>query len=94
MQVAAMKPIAVNSDGIDPAIIEKEMEINMDQARQLGKPEAMLEKIAMGKMNKFYKENTLLAQQYVKDGSMTVDGYLKSINKDLTVTEFKHVALG
>ena len=48
----------------------------------------------MGKMNKFYKENTLLAQQYVKDGSVTVDGYLRSVNGDLTVTAFKHVALG
>jgi len=94
MQVAAMKPIAVNKDGIDPKTIEKEMEINMDQARQLGKPEAMLEKIAMGKMNKFYKENTLLAQVYVKDGSMTVEGYLKSLNGNLTVTAFKHIALG
>ena len=57
MQVAAMKPLGLNKDSIDPAVIEKEMEINMDQARQLGKPEAMLEKIASGKMNKFFKEN-------------------------------------
>ena len=54
----------------------------------------MLEKIASGKMNKFFKENTLMAQVYVKDGSMTVESYLKSANKELTVTEFKHVALG
>jgi elongation factor Ts len=94
MQVAAMKPLGLNKDGIDPAVIEKEMEINMDQARQLGKPEEMLQRIAMGKMNKFYKENTLMAQTYVKDGSMTVESYLQSANKDLTVTEFKHVALG
>ncbi|MDB4443086.1 MAG: translation elongation factor Ts [Saprospiraceae bacterium] len=94
MQVAAMKPLGLNKDSIDPAVIEKEMEINMDQARQLGKPEAMLEKIASGKMNKFFKENTLMAQVYVKDGSMTVESYLKSANKELTVTEFKHVALG
>jgi elongation factor Ts len=66
----------------------------MDIARQEGKPEAMLERIAMGKMNKFYKENTLMAQTYVKDGSMTVESYLQSAHKDLTVTEFKHVALG
>lgn len=94
MQVAAMKPIGLNKDSIDPAVIEKEMEINMDQARQLGKPEAMLERIATGKMNKFYKENTLMAQTYVKDSSMTVESYLQSANKDLTVTAFKHVALG
>ena len=94
MQVAAMKPLGLNKDSIDPAVIEKDMEINMDQARQLGKPEAMLEKIASGKMNKFFKENTLMAQVYVKDGSMTVESYLKSANKELTVTEFKHVALG
>jgi len=94
MQVAAMKPLALNKDSIDPAVIEKEMEINMDQARQLGKPEAMLERIASGKMNKFFKENTLMAQVYVKDGSMTVESYLQSAHKDLTVTEFKHVALG
>ena len=94
MQVAAMKPLGLNKDSIDPAVIEKEMEINVDQARQLGKPEAMLEKIASGKMNKFFKENTLMAQVYVKDGSMTVESYLKSANKELTVTEFKHVALG
>ncbi len=94
MQVAAMKPLGLNKDEIDPAVIEREMEINMDQARQLGKPEAMLEKIAMGKMNKFYKENTLMDQTYVKDGSMTVESYLQSAHKDLTVTAFKHVSLG
>jgi elongation factor Ts len=94
MQVAAMKPLALNKDSIDPIVIEKEMEINMDQARQLGKPEAMLERIASGKMNKFFKENTLMAQVYVKDGSMTVESYLQSAHKDLTVIEFKHVALG
>ena len=94
MQVAAMKPIALNKDAVDSSIVEKEIEIGMDQARQLGKPEAMLEKIAMGKLNKFYKENTLMAQAYVKDGSMNVEKYLQSIDKNLTVTSFKHVALG
>lgn len=94
MQVAAMKPLGLNKDSIDPEVVKKEMEINMDQARQLGKPEEMLERIASGKMNKFYKENTLMAQVYVKDSSMTVESYLQSANKDLTVTEFKHVALG
>ncbi len=94
MQVAAMKPIALDKDGVDATVVEKEIEIGMDQARQLGKPEAMLEKIAMGKLNKFYKENTLLAQTYVKDGSMSVEKYLQSIDKNLTVTSFKHVTLG
>lgn len=94
MQVAAMKPLALNKDEIDPIVIEKEMEIGMDQARKLGKPEAMIEKIAAGKLNKFFKENTLMAQSYVKDGSMSVEKYLQSIDKNLTVTSFKHVALG
>jgi len=94
MQVAAMKPIALDKDGVDATVVKKEIEIGMDQARQLGKPEAMLEKIAMGKLNKFYKENTLLAQSYVKDSSMSVTSYLQSIDKNLTITAFKHVTLG
>ena len=94
MQVAAMKPVALDKDGVDATIIEKEIEIGKELARQEGKPEDMLEKIAMGKLNKFFKENTLLAQAYVKDNSQSVEGYLKSIDKDLTVTGFKHVRLG
>lgn len=94
MQVAAMKPVALNKEGVDASIIEKEIEIGKELARQEGKPEDMLEKIAMGKLNKFFKENTLLAQAFVKDNSQTVEGYLKSIDKDLTVTDFKHVRLG
>ena len=94
MQVAAMHPVAVDKDGVDATVVQKEIEIGMGQAREQGKPEAMLEKIAMGKLNKFYKENTLLAQKYVKDGSMSVEGYLQSIDKNLTVTQFKHVTLG
>lgn len=94
MQVAAMKPVALDKDGVDASIIEKEIEIGKELARQEGKPEDMLEKIAMGKLNKFFKENTLLAQAFVKDNSLSVEGYLKSIDKDLTVTGFKHVKLG
>jgi elongation factor Ts len=90
----AMKPVALNKDGVDSAIIEKEIEIGKELARQEGKPEDMLEKIAMGKLNKFFKENTLLAQAFVKDNSLSVEGYLKSMDKDLTVTGFKHVKLG
>jgi elongation factor Ts len=94
MQVAAMKPVALDKDGVDASIVEKEIEIGKELARQEGKPEEMLEKIAMGKLNKFFKENTLLAQAFVKDNSMSVEGYLKSMDKDLTVTGFKHVKLG
>ena len=94
MQVAAMKPIALDKDGVDATIVEKEIEIGKEQARAEGKPEAMLEKIAHGKLNKFYQENTLVSQTYVKDGKMTVAEYLQSIHKDLKVNAFKHVALG
>lgn len=94
MQVAAMKPLAVNKEGVDSSIVEKEIEIGKEQARAEGKPEEMLERIALGKLNKFYQENTLLAQSFVKDSKMSVADYLKSIDKDLTVTDFKHVALG
>lgn len=94
MQVAAMKPIALDKDGVDQSTVDKEIEIGKDQARQEGKPEQIIEKIAMGKLNKFFKENTLLNQQYVKDSSMTVSQYLQSVDKELQVTDFKHVRLG
>ena len=94
MQVAAMKPVALDKDGVDASIVEKEIEIGKELARQEGKPEDMLEKIALGKLNKFFKENTLLAQAFVQDNSMSVEGYLKSMDKDLTVTGFKHIKLG
>jgi len=94
MQVAAMAPVAVDKDDVDQAIIDKEMEIGMDQARQEGKPEEMLEKIATGKVNKFLKENTLLNQVFVRDGKKIVRDYLKETNVDLTVTGFKRVMLG
>jgi len=94
MQVAAMKPVALDKDGVDASIVEKEIEIGKELARQEGKPEDMLEKIALGKLNRFFKDNTLLAQAFVKDNSLSVEGYLKSIDKDLTLTGFKHVKLG
>ena len=94
MQVAAMKPVALDKDGVDESIIAKEIEIGKEQARAAGKPEAMLEKIALGKLNKFYKENTLLNQQFVKDSKMSITQYLQSKDKELTVTDFKHVTLG
>ncbi len=93
MQVAAMKPIAVDKDEVDASVIEKEIEIGKEQARAEGKPEELLEKIAMGKLNKFYKERTLLNQQYVKDSSMDVKSYLKSVDPELTVTGFVHISL-
>ena len=94
MQVAAMKPVAVDKDGVDASIVEKEIEIGKEQAREEGKPEEMLERIAMGKLNKFFKENTLLNQAFVKDSKMSVQDYLKSVDGGLTVTDFRHVQLG
>lgn len=93
MQVAAMKPIAVDKDGVDADTVSKEIEIGKEQARAEGKPEAILEKIAMGKLNKFYKEKTLLNQQFVKDSKKSVSQYLKSFDSELTVTDFKHISL-
>jgi len=94
MQVAAMRPVALDKDGVDASIIEKEIEIGKEQARQEGKPEAILEKIALGKLNKFFKENTLLQQSYVKDNKQSVAQYLGSVESGLTATDFKHVELG
>ena len=94
MQIAAMKPVALDKDGVDATIVEREIEIGKEQARQEGKPEAMLEKIAMGKLNKFYKENTLLNQEFVKDNSLTIAQLLDKTSKGLTVSAFKRVAIG
>jgi len=94
MQVAAMRPVALDKDGVDPAIIEKEIEIGKEQARQEGKPEQILEKIAMGKLNKFYQENTLVNQQYVKDNKLSVGEYLKSVDNGLNATGFVHIEIG
>jgi elongation factor Ts len=94
MQVAAMKPVALDKDNVDPTTIEKEIEIGKEQARQEGKPEAILDKIAMGKLNKFFKENTLLNQQFVKDSKKSVREFLQSIDKELTATDFKHLSIG
>lgn len=94
MQVAAMKPIAVDKDGVDTEVLQRELEIAKEQTRMEGKPEEMVEKIAQGRLNKFFKESTLLAQDFVKDGSKTVSAYLDGTSKGLTVTAFKHVTLG
>ncbi|GAA3922333.1 translation elongation factor Ts [Hymenobacter algoricola] len=94
MQIVAMKPVAVDKDGVDSAVAEREIEIGKEQARAEGKPEAMLEKIAQGKLNKFYKENTLLNQEFVKDNSLTIAQLLDKTSKGMTVTDFKRVAIG
>jgi elongation factor Ts len=93
MQVAALNPVAVGRADVDPKIVEKEIEIGKELARNEGKPEAMLEKIALGRLNKFFEDNTLLGQKYVKNQEQTVEQYLKSLDKELTVTGFKLVAL-
>jgi elongation factor Ts len=94
MQIAAMNPVAVDKDGVDPATIEREIEIAKDVIRAEGKPEEMVEKIAAGKLNKFYKDSTLLNQEFVKDGSVDVRKFLDNTVKGLTVTAFKRVQLG
>jgi elongation factor Ts len=94
MQIAAMKPVAVDKDGVDAKLVEREIEVGKEQARAEGKPEAMLEKIAMGKLNKFYKDNTLLNQEFVKDNSKTIAQLLEGVQKGLTVTAFKRIAIG
>ena len=94
MQVAAMNPVAVDKDDVPQSVIEKEMEIGMDQARQEGKPENMLEKIATGKLNKFFKENTLVNQDFVRDSKITVGQFLKNTDPELKVTGFRRLMLG
>ena len=94
MQIAAMNPVSVDESGVDSATIEKELEIGKEQALAEGKPENIVEKIAQGKLQKFFKENTLLKQQFVKDNSLTVQDYLNGISKGLTVTAFKRVSIG
>jgi elongation factor Ts len=93
MQVAAMDPVAVNQDQIPKSIIDKELEIGKDQARQEGKPEEILEKIAMGKLNKFFRERTLVNQQFIKDNKKTVLQYIQEADKDLIVTGFVRYGL-
>ncbi len=94
MQIAAMAPVAVDKDDVPQEIVDSEFEIGKDQARQEGKAEELLEKIAMGKVNKFYKESTLLNQEFIKDSKKTVRQMLTEADKELTVTEFKRLALG
>lgn len=93
MQITAMKPVALDKDGVDSATIEREIEVGREQARAEGKPEAMLDKIAAGRLEKFYKESTLLNQQFVKDGSINIKQLLEQTQKGLTISSFKRIAL-
>ena len=98
MQIAAMNPVAVDADSVSPEVVERERAIVIEQIqndpKMAGKPQEMINKIAEGKLNAFFKESTLLAQAFVKDGGQSVGDYLKSVNKDLKVLSFKRIALG
>jgi len=93
MQVAAMNPIALNKEGIDATTIERELEVGKELAIQEGKPAEMADKIAQGRLNKFFQESTLLSQPFVRDNKFTVEQFLNSAEKGLTVTEFKRFSL-
>lgn len=93
MQAAAMNPVALNKEAVPAEVAQKEFDIAREKAREEGKPEEMLDKIAQGRMNKFYQESTLLEQAFIKDGKVSVANYLKASNKDLTATAFKRVTL-
>jgi elongation factor Ts len=94
MQIAAMSPVGVDKADVDSNVIERELEIAKEQIRAEGKPEEMVEKIAAGKLNKFYKEQTLLNQEFVKDSSKDVRKFLGEVSNGLTVTAFKRIVLG
>jgi elongation factor Ts len=98
MQIAAMNPLAVDADSISPEAIERERAIVVEtmkaDPKMAGKPDEMIAKIAEGKLNAFFKEQTLVAQPFVKDGAMSVGDYLKKASANLKVTTFKRVALG
>ena len=94
MQAAAMNPVALNEEGVDQSVIDKEIEIAKDQLRQEGKPEEMLDNIAKGKLKRFFKDNTLVNQDFIKDSKQSVSQYVKSVDSKLEVTGFKRVALG
>ncbi len=94
MQAAAMNPVALNEEGVDQEIINKEIEIAKDQLRQEGKPEEMLDKIAQGKIKRFFKDNTLVNQDYIKETKQSVGQYIKSVDPNLEIIAFERVALG
>ncbi len=93
MQIAAMNPVAVDEAGVPAKMLETEMQIAADKAREEGKPENMIERIAQGRVAKFYKEMCLLNQEYVKDPKLTIAQFLKNADKDLTVVSFKRFTL-
>lgn len=93
MQVAAMDPVSVDQTSVPQEVIDRELQVGKDQAIEEGKPEEMAEKIAQGRLNKFFKESTLLNQAFIKDSKKSVDQYLKEQSGDLTVTEFKRISL-
>ena len=93
MQIAAMNPVAIDQDGVSQDIIDREIEVGKEQAREAGKPEEMIEKIAMGKLNKFYKENTLLNQDFIKDSKKSIKQVLSEVDSGLSVTSFGRSAL-
>lgn len=93
MQIAAMNPIAINKDGVDQETITRELEIAKELTIQEGKPADMAEKIAQGRLNKFFQENTLLTQPFVRDNKLTVEEFLNSSEKGLTVTSFERFAM-
>lgn len=94
MQIAALNPLALDKGDVDASVVAREIEVAKEQVRAEGKPENMIEKIAEGKLGKFYKESTLLNQEFVKDSSKTIAQMLDGVEKGLTVKAFKRVALG
>ncbi len=94
MQAAAMNPVALNKSEVPQDVIDRELEVGKDLARQEGKPEEMLDKIAQGRLGKFFKENTLEQQQYIRDSKLSVEGYLKGVDKELKLTGYRRVGLG
>lgn len=94
MQAAAMNPVALDESAVDQSVIDKEIEIAKDQLRQEGKPEAMLDNIAKGKLKRFFKDNTLVNQAFIKDSKQSVSQYIQSVSSDLEITGFERLALG
>ena len=94
MQVAAMNPMGLSDKDISKEILERELDIAKESARKEGKPEQMIEKIAMGRLGKFFKENTLLKQAFIKDGKKSIEQHVKEINSDLNILGFKRFGLG
>ena len=93
MQIAAMNPLGIDESSVPQSIIDKEMEIGKDLARKEGKPEEMLDNIAKGKLKKFFKENTLVNQQFIKDNKQSISDYLKSKSENASVTGFARIGL-